>query len=291
MGAIPSYDSAMIPGMAFVFPGQGSQAVGLAFQDAVALVRQRGRYMQAAVEAGRGLVCAILGLERSVVTEVCRAASALGVVAPANFNAPGQIVIAGEKAAVEEAARLAKAKGCRKVIPLPVSVPVHTSLMQAAAARLAMDVDRVPMQNLTVPLINNVEAKPICSAADVRTSAALQIGLASTLLISGTVRFCIGTRSTSMANRAAAACISDVCTGTLTGKGMTLRHPLALAKRAASSTAAFSPAITIWPGALKFAGATTPNAEAARQTSVTTERSRPRMAHTKPRPASTAACM
>ena len=80
-------------------------AEGLAFPDAVALVRQRGRYMQAAVEAGRGLVCALLGLERSVVTEVCRAASALGVVAPANFNAPGQIVIAGEKAAVEEAAR------------------------------------------------------------------------------------------------------------------------------------------------------------------------------------------
>jgi len=131
--------------------------------------------MQEAVEAGRGLVCAILGLERPVVAEVCRSASALGVVAPANFNAPGQIVIAGEKAAVEEAARQAKAKGCRKVIPLPVSVPVHTSLMQAAAARLAVDVDRVPMQDLTVPLINNAEAKPIRSAADVRTSLVRQL--------------------------------------------------------------------------------------------------------------------
>src|SRR5438445_1079880 len=130
-----------------------------------------------------------------------------------------------------------------------------------------------------------------CRTNDVRTSEALRIGLASALLISGTVRSCIGTRSTSTANRAAAACMSDVCTGTLTGKGMTLRQPLALAWRAASSTAAFSPAITIWPGALKFAGATTPNAEAERQTSATTVRSRPRMAHTRPRPASTASCM
>jgi [acyl-carrier-protein] S-malonyltransferase len=155
-------------------------ADGLAFEDAVALVRKRGRYMQEAVEAGRGLVCAVLGMERSVVAEICQAASSLGVVAPANFNAPGQIVIAGEKAAVEEAVRLAKAKGCRKVIPLPVSVPVHTSLMQSAADRLAVDVARVPMQDLSVPLINNVEAKSIRSAAEVRTSLVRQ--LASSVL-------------------------------------------------------------------------------------------------------------
>src|SRR5437879_12526359 len=80
-------------------------AGGLTFPDAVALVRKRGRYMQAAVEAGRGLVCAILGLERPVVAEVCRSASALGVVAPANFNAPGQFVVAGERAADAEPAR------------------------------------------------------------------------------------------------------------------------------------------------------------------------------------------
>jgi len=155
-------------------------AGGLAFEDAVALVRNRGRYMQEAVEAGRGLVCAVLGMERSVMAEICLAASSLGVVAPANFNAPGQIVIAGEKAAVEEAVRLAKAKGCRKVIPLPVSVPVHTSLMQSAADRLAVDVARVPMQDLSVPLINNVEAKSIRSAAEVRTSLVRQ--LASSVL-------------------------------------------------------------------------------------------------------------
>ncbi len=161
-------------------------AAGVVFEDAVALVRNRGRYMQEAVEAGRGLVCAVLGMERPAVEEVCQAASSLGVVAPANFNAPGQIVIAGEKAAVEEAVRLAKAKGCRKVIPLPVSVPVHTSLMQSAADRLAADVARVPMKDLTVPLINNVEARSIRSAAEVRTSLIRQ--LASSVLWEESVR-------------------------------------------------------------------------------------------------------
>jgi len=161
-------------------------AGGLVFEDAVALVRKRGRYMQEAVEAGRGLVCAVLGMERPAVAEVCRAASSLGVVAPANFNAPGQIVIAGEKAAVEEAVRLAKTKGCRKVIPLPVSVPVHTSLMQSAADRLAADVAGVPVKDLTVPLVNNVEAKSIRSAAEVRTSLVRQ--LASPVLWEESVR-------------------------------------------------------------------------------------------------------
>ena len=161
-------------------------AGGLGFEDAVALVRNRGRYMQEAVEAGRGLVCAVLGMERPAVAEICRAASSLGVVAPANYNAPGQIVIAGEKAAVEEAVRLAKTKGCRKVIPLPVSVPVHTSLMQSAADRLAADVARVPMQDLAVPLVNNVEAKSIRGAAEVRTSLVRQ--LASSVLWEESVR-------------------------------------------------------------------------------------------------------
>jgi len=161
-------------------------AGGLRFEDAVALVRQRGRYMQDAVEAGRGLVCALLGMERSMVAEICREASSLGVVAPANFNAPGQIVIAGEKAAVEEAMRLAKANGCRKIIPLPVSVPVHTSLMQSAADRLATDVAGLPMKDLTIPLINNVEAASILTAAEVRTALIRQ--LASPVLWEESVR-------------------------------------------------------------------------------------------------------
>jgi [acyl-carrier-protein] S-malonyltransferase len=153
-------------------------AGGLTFADALALVRARGRYMQEAVEEGRGLVCALLGLDRQIVAEVCREASSLGIVSPANFNAPGQVVIAGEKAAVEEAVRLAKAKGCRRVIALAVSVPVHTALMAPAAERLAGEVMRVPMQDLEIPLINNADAKPLQKAAEVRESLIRQLASA-----------------------------------------------------------------------------------------------------------------
>ena len=165
-------------------------AEGLAFPDAVEVVRNRGRYMQEAVAEGRGLVCAILGMERSVLADVCRTASSLGVVSPANFNAPGQIVIAGEKAAVEEAVRLAKSKGCRKAIFLPVSVPVHTTLMQAAADRLALDLAKVPIHDLAVPLVNNADAKPIRTATDVRTSLIRQ--LPSSVLWEDSVRVLMG---------------------------------------------------------------------------------------------------
>jgi [acyl-carrier-protein] S-malonyltransferase len=161
-------------------------AGGLAFQDAIALVRSRGRYMQEAVEDGKGLVCALLGLDRDIVAEVCRDASVMGVVSPANFNAPGQIVIAGDKVAVEEAMRLAKTKGCRKAIPLAVSVPVHTCLMSPAAERLAVEVMRVQLKDLEVPLINNAEAKPIQKASEVRNSLIKQ--LASSVLWEDSVR-------------------------------------------------------------------------------------------------------
>lgn len=161
-------------------------AGGLAFREALLLVRNRGRYMQQAVEEGRGLVCAILGLERAEVVALCAEASALGVVSPANYNAPGQIVIAGEKSAVEEAMRLAKAKGCRKVVTLPVSVPVHTALMQPAADRLAPEIAEAPLRDLAVPLVNNADAKPIQSAFDVRQSLIRQ--LASSVLWEDSMR-------------------------------------------------------------------------------------------------------
>ena len=126
-------------------------AGGLTFAAAAALVQKRGRYMAEAVPPGSGLVAAILGLAPEAVREACREAASVGVVAAANFNSPGQVVIAGEKAAVEKAIEIAKAKGAQKAIPLPVSVPVHTPLMQPAADRLAKGVEATGWSDLKAP--------------------------------------------------------------------------------------------------------------------------------------------
>ncbi|HMV57432.1 MAG TPA: ACP S-malonyltransferase [Nitrospira sp.] len=150
-------------------------AGGLSFRDAVALVQKRGRYMAEAVPPGTGLVAALLGLSAEVVKAVCQEASSVGVVAAANFNSPGQVVIAGEKVAVERAIDIAKSKGCKKAIPLPVSVPVHTPLMQGAADRLAAEFGGVAWRDLTVPLINNAEAVALQRSEDIRASLVRQL--------------------------------------------------------------------------------------------------------------------
>ncbi len=150
-------------------------AGGIDFGAAVSLVQKRGRYMAEAVPAGAGMVVALLGLAADIVRELCRDAAAVGVVAPANLNSPGQVVVAGEKAAVERAIELAKGKGCRKAIPLPVSVPVHTPLMQPAADRLAADVAATRWSDLRVPLINNVDAKAIRRSVDVQGALVRQL--------------------------------------------------------------------------------------------------------------------
>jgi [acyl-carrier-protein] S-malonyltransferase len=150
-------------------------AGGVSFRDAVGLVQKRGRYMSEAVAPGTGLVAALLGLNAEVVKEVCRMASLVGVVAAANFNSPGQVVIAGERAAVERAIELAKTHGCKKAIPLPVSVPVHTPLMQQAADRLAKDFATVRWSDLSAPLVNNAEAKAISRAGEIQASLVRQL--------------------------------------------------------------------------------------------------------------------
>ena len=148
---------------------------GLSFEDAVSLVHKRGTYMAQAVPAGSGMVAAVLGMTIDQVQEACDEARAVGVVSAANFNSPGQIVIAGERAAVEHANELLKKKGCRRIMPLPVSVPVHTPLMAPAADRLSADLAAVLLSDLRVPLINNAEAQPLQHAEDIRTSLIRQL--------------------------------------------------------------------------------------------------------------------
>ena len=150
-------------------------AGGISFQDAVRLVQNRAKFMAEAVSSVSGLVAAILGLTPDEVKQACEEAQSEGVVSAANLNAPGQVVIAGEKAAVERAIECAKAKGCKRAILLPVSVPVHTALMKPAADRLTPFVESVSLSDLKVPLVNNAEAKPLIKAAQIRASLIKQL--------------------------------------------------------------------------------------------------------------------
>ena len=150
-------------------------AGGLTYPDAVGIVQKRGRYMAEAVPPGTGSVAALLGLDADAVKQACDEARSIGVVQAANFNSPGQVVIAGEKAAVERAIDVAKSKGCKKAVPLPVSVPVHTPLMQKAADRLAADLAAISWSDLRMPLINNAEAKPIVKAGEIQASLVRQL--------------------------------------------------------------------------------------------------------------------
>src|SRR3990172_7775483 len=150
-------------------------AGGFALTDAIALVRKRGRYMQESVPEGTGLMAAILGMERQDVEKTCHEAAKNGIVAPANYNSPGQIVIAGEKKAVEKAMELAKAAGAKKVIPLAVSVPSHCAMMKQAGERLAQELETVTINDLRIPIVNNAEAKFLRKASELRPSLIKQI--------------------------------------------------------------------------------------------------------------------
>jgi len=150
-------------------------AGGFDLKDAVGLVQKRGRYMQEAVPEGAGLMAAILGMERAAVEKTCLEASKNGIVAPANYNSPGQIVIAGERKAVEAAMALARAGGAKKVVPLAVSVPSHCSMMKDAGEKLAKELDRVPLRDLRFPIVNNADAKFLRTAAELKPSLLRQI--------------------------------------------------------------------------------------------------------------------
>jgi [acyl-carrier-protein] S-malonyltransferase len=130
----------------------------LTLADAVRTVRSRGSFMQEAVPVGVGAMAAILSVEADVLGEICAEAAQGEVVSPANFNSPGQIVIAGHATAVNRAMEIAKARGYRKAMLLPVSAPFHCSLMKPAADRLAEVLDRVDVGSLSQQVVSNVEA-------------------------------------------------------------------------------------------------------------------------------------
>ena len=133
-------------------------AGALDFKTAVALVAKRGSFMEEAAPAGSGKMVAVLNAEVSLIEAVCQEASAIGVVSPANYNTPSQIVIGGEVAAVDKAVELLKDAGVKRLIPLNVSGPFHTALLKPASERLAEVLETVEFSDFVRPLVGNTEA-------------------------------------------------------------------------------------------------------------------------------------
>lgn len=147
----------------------------LSFADAVRTVRARGTFMQEAVPVGTGAMAAMLGVEKEVLEDICREAAQGEVVSPANFNSPGQIVIAGHSGAVGRAIEIAKSRGFRKAMPLPVSAPFHCALMQPAADRLAGVLDGVGVAGMRLPVVANADAAPNSDKGRVRPLLVTQV--------------------------------------------------------------------------------------------------------------------
>jgi [acyl-carrier-protein] S-malonyltransferase len=150
-------------------------AGAIAFRDAVPLVRFRAQAMQTAVPVGEGGMAAILGLDDDTVRAVCAEASAAGgIVEAVNFNAPAQVVIAGHKAAVEKACEVAKAKGAKRALPLPVSAPFHSSLLKPASDQLREYLASVNVQVPAIPVINNVDVAVVNEPAGIKDALVRQ---------------------------------------------------------------------------------------------------------------------
>jgi len=150
-------------------------AESLDFIEAVKLVQLRGELMQDAVPEGQGRMAAILGLEDSDVVSACEESAEGDVVAAVNFNAPGQVVIAGSAAAVERAIEACKAKGARKAMPLPVSVPSHCALMKGAAEQLAEALEDIRFNDAVIPVVQNVNAEPARDAKALKANLLKQL--------------------------------------------------------------------------------------------------------------------
>ena len=147
----------------------------LDFQDAVKLVELRGKLMQQAVPEGTGAMYAIIGLDNDAIINACKQAEQGEVVSAVNFNSPGQVVIAGAKAAVERAAALCKEVGAKRVLPLAVSVPSHCALMKPAADQLSVSLESITLKAPVVAVLNNVDVKAETDAVAIRNALVRQL--------------------------------------------------------------------------------------------------------------------
>lgn len=147
----------------------------LTLADAVKLVEKRGQYMQSAVPAGTGAMSAIIGLDDVLIAKACAEAAQGEVVSPVNYNSPGQVVIAGHKAAVERANELCKAAGAKRALPLPVSVPSHCALMRPAAEQLATDLQALAFHVPVISVVNNVDVAVAADAAAIQDALVRQL--------------------------------------------------------------------------------------------------------------------
>ena len=150
-------------------------AGAISFADALPLVKFRAEVMQQAVPEGQGAMAAILGLDDDSVRAVCHEAAQGQVAQAVNFNSPGQVVIAGDKAAIERGMELAKAKGAKRALPLPVSVPSHCDLMKPAAERLRDYLQSVTVQALVVPVLHNADVAAYSDAAKIKDALVRQL--------------------------------------------------------------------------------------------------------------------
>jgi [acyl-carrier-protein] S-malonyltransferase len=150
-------------------------AGAISFADALPLVKFRAQVMQQAVPEGQGAMAAILGLDDETVRAVCNEAAQGQVVQAVNFNSPGQVVIAGDKAAVERGMELAKAKGAKRALPLPVSVPSHCDLMKPAADKLREYLQNVAVQAPVVPVLHNADVAAYSDAAQIKDALVRQL--------------------------------------------------------------------------------------------------------------------
>ena len=183
-GLTPSYMAGHSLGEYSAITASGA----ISFRDAAILTEKRGRFMQDAVPEGKGLMAAVLGLDREAINKICGSVNS-GYVAPANYNCPGQIVIAGEKAAVEEAVKLAQDAGAKRAVLLAVSVPSHCRLMEGASNKLSELLEGIELKSPEIPVVNNADAAFLKDADSIKDSLVRQLN--SPLLWEDSIRLMV----------------------------------------------------------------------------------------------------